>query len=125
MGLVVADRPCRGLGRGWSPLLRAWPWSIALIEGLAMVDRPFPRYVRYENTTTTCIMILRNSISLHSLKLIFHTKTWLYHCWETSAKASYHSETDFPRRSNRYAKDWGLEKATKTDKIVSCDRLIT
>ncbi|RRT75783.1 hypothetical protein B296_00005896 [Ensete ventricosum] len=39
-GLAVIGRPCKGAGHGLPPLQVAWLWSAALVEDLAMVDRP-------------------------------------------------------------------------------------
>ncbi|RWW20561.1 hypothetical protein BHE74_00014157 [Ensete ventricosum] len=38
--------------------------------------------------------------------------------------AKIKTKIDFPRRSNRRAKDWGGEKNVKIDKTTMCERLI-
>ncbi|RZS23503.1 hypothetical protein BHM03_00056455, partial [Ensete ventricosum] len=111
--LAATDRPCRGVGRSRLPLGASYDQPL-----LAVLD------ANALNDSTRFNLITR------SLKSIFRTKIValipllgnLSGCITCAAEIK--TKTDFPRKSNRHAKDWGHEKNIKNDKIAMCERLI-
>ncbi|RWW49094.1 hypothetical protein BHE74_00044783 [Ensete ventricosum] len=111
-GLAVANHHCRGPGRGRPP-----SFLVAFVAEMQQ-ERVEQFYVMQSHHTQ-----FETNLSLKNLTLIPLLKTLSGSI--TCAVEIKKQKVGFPCRSNHYAKDWGREKITKTDKTASCDRLIT